>query len=91
MSQTFPKKWPAHMRLPVAGFPNVWQTGAVSTTLGDLGCADCATNNATLGSLDGMLGACPQTSNVYVEDNAIPQWVWLVAAVWAGLMLLKKK
>ena len=90
MAQTFDKDWPAHMRLPIRGFPRVWQTGPVSGTLGDLGCSDCSTNSATLGSLDG-LGACPQTASVYVEDNTIPPWIWLVAAVWAGLMLIKKR
>jgi hypothetical protein len=95
MSQTFAKDWPARYRLPVRNYPNVWQAGPVSSTLGDLGC-NCSgncTQCATLGSLDGLgsLGACPQTASVYVEDNAIPQWVWLIAAVWGGLMLLKKR
>ena len=92
MAQTFPKSWPPGIHLPVRGFSSVWQTGPVGT-LGDLGCSNCATQGATLGGLDdlGTLGACPQTASVYVEDNTIPTWVWLVAAVWAGLMLLKKR
>lgn len=95
MPQQFSKDWPPGIRLPVRGFPNVWQTGPVSTTLGDLGCSDCSnsTSGAHLGGLDGLgtLGACPQTASVYVEDSSIPTWVWLIAAAWAGLMLLKKR
>ncbi len=93
MAQQFPKNWPAHYRLPVHDYRGIWQSGPVSTTLGDCGCEGNSTQAATLGSLDGLgiLGACPQTASVYVEDSSIPQWVWLVAAVWAGLMLLKKR
>lgn len=37
------------------------------------------------------LGACGrELTTVVVEDAAIPQWVWLVAAGWAALMLLKR-
>jgi hypothetical protein len=91
MAEQFSKDWPAHFRLRVPRYGPVWETGPVSTTLGDLGCDGCSTNNATLGGLDDMLGACPQTASVYVEDNTIPTWVWLVAAAWAALMLLKKR
>jgi len=93
MAQTFPKDWPAHFRLQVPRYGPVWETGPVSTTLGDCGCSGNSTQSAQLGGLDGLgsLGACPQTASVYVEDSSIPTWVWLVAAVWAGLMLLKKR
>ena len=96
MSQVFPKGWPARYRNKVAVYPNIWQAGPVSSTLGDLGCC-CnslgnTTQNSQLGDISGLgaLGACPGGPTVVVEDASIPPWVWLIAAVWGGLMLLKK-
>lgn len=87
MSQTFPKDWPVRYHNPARLYPNVWQAGPVSTTLGDCG---NSTQGQQLGGIDD-LGACPQTASVYVEDNSIPTWVWLIAAAWGALMLLKKR
>lgn len=96
MIQTFDKNWPAEYRNPIATYPNAWQRGPVSgggalSGFGDLGC-NCAGNSTGAAQLSGLgaMEGCPQTANIVVEDNSVPMWVWLVAAVWGGLMLLKK-
>jgi hypothetical protein len=90
--QHFSKDWPADFRLKVAGYPATWQRGPISAGgLADIGMGCNCQGNSTVSGCTAGLGACPSTADIYVEDNSIPVWVWIVAAVWGGLMLLKKR
>lgn len=96
MSETFDKNWPTDYRLRVPIYSLGYQRGPVSgggalSGFGDLGC-NCAGNSTNAAQTSGLgaLEGCPQTANIVVEDNSVPTWVWLIAAVWGGLMLFKR-
>jgi hypothetical protein len=69
------------------------RAGGGDGNLGQLGCQqDQWGHLRELSTHSTGLSGCPSSgATVIVEDNPIPQWVWIIAAVWAGLMLVKKR